>query len=84
MQKRLRADKDQQMLIYASPQFIFANAKSALTRFQAGVGFADNIYAAFATHNAAVFAALFGRFQGAQNLHGYIPVVTWLAFEPFV
>lgn len=80
MRKRLRADKDQQSLIHASPQFNRVNAKSALTRLQAGVGFADNVYAAFATYNAAVFAALLGRFQGAQNLHGFVPVVILVSF----
>jgi hypothetical protein len=44
-----------------------------LTGFQARIGFANNVYTAFATYHTAVFATFFGRLQRAQNLHGCIP-----------
>jgi hypothetical protein len=46
-----------------------AQAKLALTRFHAWVLLVDDVQAAFAAYDAAVFVAFFRGFQGAKNFH---------------
>jgi hypothetical protein len=40
-----------------------------LTRLEAWVLLINHVQAAFATHDAAVFIALFGGFKGAEDFH---------------
>ena len=45
------------------------NQPLALTRFHAWVLLIDHIQAALTAHHAAVFVALFGGFERAENFH---------------
>ena len=56
-----------------SPTSLRQVTKLPLAGFHAGVGFVDDIDAAFAADDAAVLVALLGRFQGISNLHDVGP-----------
>ena len=44
--------------------------ESALASFEARVFLVDDVYAAFAAHDAAIFIALLSGFEGAEDFHG--------------
>jgi hypothetical protein len=50
-------------------------AISALPSFHARVFLVNDVHAAFAAHDAAVFVTFFGGFQRAKDFHNYLAII---------